>query len=92
MLTQNELNKMNSLLAKADSSQMRMINGMFNDQHKAKQQMAKNSFVKGQKVFFMTKNQQRQEGVVTKVMIKNIQVDTAEGGIWRVSPILLKAC
>jgi hypothetical protein len=40
----------------------------------------------------MTKLGQRQEGVVTKVMIKNIQVDTVEGGIWRVSPTLLKAC
>jgi len=90
MLTNSEMNKLNSLLAKADSSQMKAISSMFNAQFKAKQQVAKNSFAKGQSVFFTDKLGQRIEGVVTKVMIKNIQVST-DKGIWRVAPTLLQS-
>lgn len=90
MLTKSEMNKLNSLLAKADSSQMSGIGQMFNAQFKAKQQVAKGSFAKGQSVFFTDKLGQRIDGVVTKVMIKNIQVST-DKGIWRVAPTLLKS-
>lgn len=91
MLTTTEMNKLNSLLAKADQSQMRQIGSMFNAQHKAKQQVAKNSFRTGQNVWFTSKIGERIEGVITKVMIKNIQLKTADGGLWRVTPTLLKS-
>jgi len=90
MLTKSEMTKMNALFAKADSSQMKEISQMFNTQFKAKTQMAKNSFTVGQNVFFNDKRGQKIEGVVTKVMIKNIQVST-DAGLWRVAPTLLKA-
>jgi|TARA_R110000744_G_scaffold380090_3_gene499727 hypothetical protein len=91
MLTTTEMNKLNSLLAKADQSQMRQIGSMFNAQHKAKQQVAKNSFSIGQNVWFTSKIGSRIEGVITKVMVKNIQMKTADGGLWRVTPTLLKS-
>ena len=90
MLTKSEMTKLNALFAKADSSQMKEIAQMFNTQFKAKTQMAKNSFTVGQNVFFNDKRGQKIEGVVTKVMIKNIQVST-DAGLWRVAPTLLKA-
>jgi len=90
MLTTSELNKLNSLLAKADSSQMKQISQMFNSQFKAKQQMAKNSFTVGQNVYFNDRSGTKIEGVVSKVMIKNIQVTTDQGN-WRVAPTLLHA-
>lgn len=90
MLTKSEMTKLNALFAKADSSQMKEISQMFNMQFKAKAQMAKNSFTVGQNVFFNDKRGQKIEGVVTKVMIKNIQVST-DAGLWRVAPTLLKA-
>lgn len=90
MLTKSEMTKLNALFAKADSSQMKEISQMFNTQFKAKTQMAKNSFTVGQNVFFNDKRGQKIEGVVTKVMIKNIQVST-DAGLWRVAPTLLKA-
>jgi len=90
MLTKSEMTKLNTLFAKADSSQMKEISQMFNMQFKAKTQMAKNSFSVGQNVFFNDKRGQRIEGVVTKVMIKNVQVST-DAGLWRVAPTLLKA-
>jgi len=90
MLTKSEMTKMNALFAKADSSQMKEISQMFNTQFKAKTQMAKNSFTVGQNVFFNDKRGQKIAGVVTKVMIKNIQVST-DAGLWRVAPTLLKA-
>jgi len=90
MLTKSEMNKLNSLLAKADSSQMKEIGQMFNSQFKAKQQMAKNSFTVGQNVFFNDRAGNKIEGVVSKVMIKNIQVTTNKGN-WRVAPTLLNA-
>jgi hypothetical protein len=52
--------------------------------------MAKNAFNVGQNVFFNDKRGAKIEGVVTKVMIKNIQV-TTDSGMWRVAPTLLKA-
>jgi len=90
MLTKSEMTKLNALFAKADSSQMKEISQMFNMQFKAKTQMAKNSFTVGQNVFFNDKRGQKIEGVVTKVMIKNIQVST-DAGMWRVAPTLLQA-
>lgn len=90
MLTKSEMTKLNTLFAKADSSQMKEISQMFNMQFKAKTQMAKNSFSVGQNVFFNDKRGAKIEGVVTKVMIKNVQVST-DGGMWRVAPTLLKA-
>lgn len=90
MLTKSEMTKLNTLFAKADSSQMKEISQMFNMQFKAKTQMAKNSFSVGQNVFFNDKRGQKIEGVVTKVMIKNVQVST-DAGLWRVAPTLLKA-
>lgn len=90
MLTKSEMSKLNALFAKADSSQMKEISQMFNMQFKAKTQMAKNSFTVGQNVFFNDKRGQKIEGVVTKVMIKNIQVST-DAGLWRVAPTLLQA-
>ena len=90
MLTKSEMTKLNTLFAKADSSQMKEISQMFNMQFKAKTQMAKNSFTVGQNVFFNDKRGQKIEGVVTKVMIKNVQVST-DAGLWRVAPTLLKA-
>ena len=90
MLTKSEMTKLNTLLAKAESSQMKEISSMFNAQFKAKTQMAKNSFTVGQNVFFNDKCGAKIEGVVTKVMIKNIQVST-DAGMWRVAPTLLKA-
>ena len=90
MLTKSEMTKLNTLFAKADSSQMKEISQMFNMQFKAKTQMAKNSFTVGQNVFFNNKRGAKIEGVVTKVMIKNIQVSTSDG-MWRVAPTLLKA-
>jgi hypothetical protein len=90
MLTKSEMTKLNTLFAKADSSQMKEISQMFNMQFKAKTQMAKNAFNVGQNVFFNDKRGAKIEGVVTKVMIKNIQV-TTDSGMWRVAPTLLKA-
>lgn len=90
MLTKSEMTKLNTLFAKADSSQMKEISQMFNMQFKAKTQMAKNSFSVGQNVFFNDKRGQKIEGVVTKVMIKNVQVST-DAGLWRVAPTLLQA-
>lgn len=90
MLTKSEMTKLNTLFAKADSSQMKEISQMFNMQFKAKTQMAKNSFSVGQNVFFNDKLGQKIEGVVTKVMIKNVQVST-DAGLWRVAPTLLQA-
>ena len=90
MLTKSELTKLNTLFAKADSSQMKDIAQMFNTQNKAKAQMAKNSFSVGQNVFFNDKSGSKIEGVVTKVMVKNIQVSTPQG-MWRVDPTLLNA-
>jgi hypothetical protein len=90
MLTKSEMTKLNTLFAKADSSEMKMISQMFNMQFKAKTQMAKNAFNVGQNVFFNDKRGAKIEGVVTKVMIKNIQV-TTDSGMWRVAPTLLKA-
>lgn len=90
MLTKSEMTKLNALFAKAESSQMKEISQMFNMQFKAKTQMAKNSFSVGQNVFFNDKRGQKIEGVVTKVMIKNIQVST-DAGMWRVAPTLLQA-
>lgn len=89
MLTKSEMTKLNTLFAKADSSQMKKISQMFNMQFKAKTQMAKNSFSVGQNVFFNDKRGQKIEGVVTKVMIKNVQVST-DAGLWRVAPTLLQ--
>lgn len=89
MLTKSEMTKLNTLFAKADSSQMKEISQMFNMQFKAKTQMAKNSFSVGQNVFFNDKRGQKIEGVVTKVMIKNVQVST-DAGLWRVAPTLLQ--
>lgn len=89
MLTKSEMTKLNTLFAKADSSQMKKISQMFNMQFKAKTQMAKNSFSVGQNVFFNDKLGQKIEGVVTKVMIKNVQVST-DAGLWRVAPTLLQ--
>lgn len=89
MLTKSEMTKLNTLFAKADSSQMKEISQMFNMQFKAKTQMAKNSFSVGQNVFFNDKLGQKIEGVVTKVMIKNVQVST-DAGLWRVAPTLLQ--
>jgi hypothetical protein len=90
MLTKSEMTKLNTLFAKADSSEMKEISQMFNMQFKAKTQMAKNAFNVGQNVFFNDKRGAKIEGVVTKVMIKNIQV-TTDSGMWRVAPTLLKA-
>lgn len=90
MLTKSEMTKLNTLFAKADSSEMKEISLMFKSQFKAKTQMAKNSFTVGQNVFFNDKRGAKIEGVVTKVMIKNIQVST-DAGLWRVAPTLLKA-
>ena len=90
MLTKSELTKLNTLFAKADTSQMRDIAQMFNSQNKAKAQMAKSSFSVGQNVFFNDKSGSKIEGVVTKVMVKNIQVRTPQG-MWRVAPTLLNA-
>lgn len=90
MLTKSEMTKLNTLFAKADSSEMKVISQMFNMQFKAKTQMAKNNFNVGQNVFFNDKRGAKIEGVVTKVMIKNIQV-TTDSGMWRVAPTLLKA-
>ena len=90
MLTKSEMTKLNTLFAKADSSEIKEFSQMFNMQFKAKTQMAKNSFNVGQNVFFNDKRGAKIEGVVTKVMIKNIQV-TTDSGMWRVAPTLLKA-
>ena len=49
------------------------------------------SFKVGQTVYFTGKNGLRIDGVVTKIMQKNIGVDCGPNGQWRVGPNLVHA-
>lgn len=89
MLTKSELNRIATLMAKADSSDMNMIAAMFNDATKMKSRMAAAAFNVGDKVTWAGKRGTK-IGTIIKVNPKNVRVRVSEFETWNVTASLLK--
>lgn len=90
-LTKSDLTKINSLFAKMDSGDFNTVANMFKNHRNNAASMATGNFSKGDKVFFInSRTNQKVSGVVDKVMLKNVKVDTPDG-MWRVPATMLKA-
>lgn len=89
MLTKSELNRIATLMAKADSSDMNLIASMFNDATKMKSRMAAAAFAVGDKVTWNGKAGTK-VGTIEKVNRKNIVVKVNSFEKWNVTASLLK--
>lgn len=88
MLTSNEMNRIQTLLAKASDSDMTMIATLFNQARATKSKVAASSFSVGDRVKWNGKYGAN-SGVVEKVNRKNIIVKTPQGMKWNVAAVLL---
>jgi putative ribosome biogenesis GTPase RsgA len=87
-LTKTEMNRIATLMAKADSEDMNMIASMFNNTQRTKQQAVAKTFAVGDAVKWSGRNG-NMTGIVVKVNPKNIKVKTSMG-LWNVTATLLK--
>lgn len=69
----------------------KMVVGMINARRKTATVQATASLSIGQRVEWDSKFGHKIQGVVTKVKIKNVEVDAGANGRWNVSATLLKA-
>lgn len=90
MITNSEMNSIQSLLVKATPEQMNEIAQAYNDALNLKNAQAARSFIAGDKVKWNGKRG-AMSGTVIKVMKKNVRVKVENGDLWNVTATMLSA-
>lgn len=89
-LSISEMTKLETLINKAEGTDVSVIIQMIKVKQRNDATMATGNFSVGDSVFFVNRSGQKISGVVEKVMQKNIKVSTSDGK-WRVPATMLKA-
>jgi ribosomal protein L35AE/L33A len=89
MITKTEMERLATILGKADTSQMNEIISLVRNAQTQAQAKAASSFNIGDAVMFKSKGGQVVRGTIAKVNRKTIAVKSGQMN-WRVSPSLLR--